>query len=60
MEVVIQIGSSLHFHREKFVILLSSSKSSNRVYKHFDPVEVLVKCLISINQYSFYIDVSCL
>ena len=35
IEVIVQIGSSLHFHREKD-LFLSSSKNSVRVHKHFD------------------------
>ena len=43
IEVVVRIGSSLHFHRERdiFVPFLSSSKNSDRVHKHFDLVEVI-------------------
>ena len=36
-EVIVRIGSSLHFHREKD-LFLSSSKNSDRVHKHFDLV----------------------
>ena len=39
-EVIVQIGSSLHFHREKD-LFLSSSKNSDRVHKRFDLVEVI-------------------
>ena len=39
-EVIIRIGSSLHFHREKD-LFLSSSKNSHRVHKRFDLVEVI-------------------
>ena len=39
-EVIVRIGSSLHFHREKD-LFLSSSKNSDRVHKHFDLVEVI-------------------
>ena len=43
IEVVVRIGSSLHFHikRERFVPLLSSSKNNDRVHEHFDVVEVI-------------------
>ena len=41
IEVVIQIGSSLHFYRERFVSFLSSSKNSDRVHEHFNLVEVI-------------------
>ena len=41
IEVVVRIGSSLHFHGERFVPFLSSSKNSNRVHDHFDLVEVI-------------------
>ena len=40
-EVIIQIGSSLHFYREQY-LFLSSSKNSDRVHKHFDLVEVIM------------------
>ena len=40
IEVIVRIGSSLHFHREKD-LFLSSSKNSDRVHKHFDLVEVI-------------------
>ena len=40
IEVIVQIGSSLHFHREKD-LFLSSSKNSDRVHKRFDLVEVI-------------------
>ena len=39
-EVIIRIGSSLHFHIEKD-LFLSSSKNSDRVHKRFDLVEVI-------------------
>ena len=39
-EVIVRIGSSLHFHREKD-LFLSSSKNSDRVHKRFDLVEVI-------------------
>ena len=39
-EVIIRIGSSLHFHREKD-LFLSSSKNSDCVHKRFDLVEVI-------------------
>ena len=39
-EVIVRIGSSLHFHREKD-LFLSSCKNSDRVHKHFDLVEVI-------------------
>ena len=39
-EVIVRIGSSLHFHREKD-LFLSSSKNSDHVHKHFDLVEVI-------------------
>ena len=39
-EVIIRIGSSLHFHREKD-FFLSSSKNSDCVHKRFDLVEVI-------------------
>ena len=41
IEVIVRIGSSLHFHREKFVPFLSSSKNSDRVHEHFDLAEVI-------------------
>ena len=41
-EVIVRIGSSLHFHRERERdLFLSSSKNSDRVHKHFDLVEVI-------------------
>ena len=40
IEVIVRIGSSLHFHREKD-LFLSSSKNSDRVHKRFDLVEVI-------------------
>ena len=40
-EVIVRIGSSLHFHREKD-LFLSSSKNSDHVHKHFDLVEVIM------------------
>ena len=40
IEVIVQMGSSLHFHREKD-LFLSSSKNSDRVHKRFDLVEVI-------------------
>ena len=40
IEVIVRIGSSLHFHREKD-LFLSSSKNSDGVHKHFDLVEVI-------------------
>ena len=39
-EVIVRIGSSLHFHREKD-LFLSSSKNNDRVHKGFDLVEVI-------------------
>ena len=39
-EVIVWIGSSLHFHREKD-LFLSSGKNSDRVHKCFDLVEVI-------------------
>ena len=39
-EVIVRIGSSLHFHREKD-LFLSSRKNSDRVHKRFDLVEVI-------------------
>ena len=39
-EVIVRIGSSLHFHREKD-LFPSSSKNSDRVHKRFDLVEVI-------------------
>ena len=39
-EGIIQIGNSLHFHREK-VFFLSSSKNSDRVHQCFNLVEVI-------------------
>ena len=41
MEVIIRIGSSLHFPREKD-LFLSTSKNGDRVHKHFDLVEVIM------------------
>ena len=41
IEVVVRIGSSLHFQREKFVPFLSSSKNSDCVHEHFDLAEVI-------------------
>ena len=38
--VIVRIGSSLNFHREKD-LFLSSSKNSDRVHKRFDLVEVI-------------------
>ena len=40
-EVIVWIGSSLHFHREKD-LFLSSSKNSDHVHKRFDLVEVIM------------------
>ena len=40
-EVVVQIGSSLHIHGERFVPFLSR-KNSDCVHKHFDLVEVIM------------------
>ena len=40
IDVIVRIGSSLHFHREKD-LFLSSSKNSDRVHKRFDLVEVI-------------------
>ena len=40
MEVIVRIGSSLHFHREKD-LFLSSSKNNDRVHKRFDLIEVI-------------------
>ena len=40
VKVIVRIGSSLHFHRERD-LFLSSSKNSDRVHKHFDLVEVI-------------------
>ena len=40
IEVIVWIGSSLHFHTEKD-LFLSSSKNSDRVHKRFDLVEVI-------------------
>ena len=37
-EVIVRIGSSLHFHRERSVPFF---KNSDRVHKHFDLVEVI-------------------
>ena len=42
IEVVVRIGSSLHFHRERFVPFHSSSKNSDRVHEHFNLVEVIM------------------
>ena len=39
-EVIVRIGSSLQFHRDKD-LFLSSSKNSDRVHKRFDLVEVI-------------------
>ena len=39
-EVIVRIGSSLHFHREKD-LFLSSSMNSDRAHKRFDLVEVI-------------------
>ena len=36
-EVLVRIGSSLHFHRDKY-LFLSSSKNSDLVHKRFDLV----------------------
>ena len=41
IEVIIRVGSSLHFHREKD-LFLSSSKNSDRVHKSFNLVEVIM------------------
>ena len=40
IEVIVQMGSSLHFHGEKD-LFLSSSKSSDYVHKRFNLVEVI-------------------
>ena len=40
IEVIVRMGSSLHFHREKD-LFLSSSKSSDRVHKRFHLVGVV-------------------
>ena len=40
IEVIVRIGSSLHFHGEKD-LFLSSSKNSDGVHEHFDLVEVI-------------------
>ena len=40
IEVIVRIGSSLHFHREKD-LFLSSSENSDRVHKRFDLAEVI-------------------
>ena len=40
MEVIVRIGSSSHFHKEKD-LFLSSSKNNDRVHKRFDPIEVI-------------------
>ena len=40
MEVIVRIGSSLHFHREKDLFLFSS-KNNDRVHKRFDLIEVI-------------------
>ena len=42
MDVVVRIGNSLHFHRERFVPFLSSSKN-DRVHEHFDLFEVITQ-----------------
>ena len=42
IEVVVRIGSSLHFHRERFVPFHFSSKNSDRVHEHFNLVEVIM------------------
>ena len=42
-KVVVQIGSSLHFHRERFVPFLSSSKNNDRVHEHSDLFEVITQ-----------------
>ena len=42
IDVVVQIGISLHFHKERFAPFLSSSKNSDHVHKHFDLVEVIM------------------
>ena len=39
-EVIVRMGSYLHFHREKD-LFLSSSKNSDGVHKRFDLVEVI-------------------
>ena len=41
IEVIVRIGSSLHFHGEKD-LFLSSSKNGDRVNKHFNLVEVIM------------------
>ena len=43
IEVVIRVGSSLHFHRERDLYFLYSSKNSDHVHKHFDLVEVITE-----------------
>ena len=40
IEVIVRIGSSLHFHGEKD-LFLSSSKNSDYVHKRFNLVEVI-------------------
>ena len=40
IEVIVRIGSSFYFHREKD-LFLSSSKNSDRVHKSFNLVEVI-------------------
>ena len=40
IEVIVQMGSSLHFHGEKD-LFLSSSKNSDYVHKRFNLVEVI-------------------
>ena len=39
-DVIVRIGSSLNFHRDKD-LFLSSSKNSDRVHKRFDLIEVI-------------------
>ena len=48
IELVVRKGSSLHFHRERFLPFLSSSKNSDRVHEHFE-AEVITQ----INVYVF-------
>ena len=40
IEVIVRMGSSLYFHRERD-LFLSSSKNSDCVHKRFDLVEVI-------------------
>ncbi|RMX60397.1 hypothetical protein pdam_00020568 [Pocillopora damicornis] len=60
IEEVVRIGSSLDFHGERerdlYLSFLQLLRELMSTFSPLDPVKV--KCLISINQYTFDIDVS--